>query len=70
MTPMECFFDLSKHCFRVAAEIGAGRTAFTLDGVTGMLAVQFDGVNPARFERIALRAVYRDGVLLPVMPQR
>ena len=66
----ERLYALGIDAFRVAAEIGAGRTAFTLDGVTGMLAVQFDGVNPARFERIALRAVYRDGVLLPVMPQR
>ena len=66
----ERLYALGIDAFRVAAEIGAGQTGFTLDGVTGMLAVQFDGVNPARFERIGLRAVYRDGMLLPVPPAR
>ena len=63
---LERLYALGIDAFRVAAEIGAGRDGFTIDGVTGRLTVQFDGINPALFERLEQQAVYTDGVVLPV----
>lgn len=62
---LERLYALGIDAFRVAAEIGAGRPAFTIDGVTGRLAVEFDGRSAARFERIEPQAVYREGVVTP-----
>ena len=63
---LERLYALGIDAFRVAAEIGAGRERFTLDGVTGRLTVQFDGIAPATFERVEQQAIYTDGMVLPV----
>lgn len=63
---LERLYALGIDAFRVAAEIGAGHDRFTIDGVTGKLTVQFDGVSPALFERLEQPAIYTDGVVLPV----
>ena len=64
---LERLYALGIDAFRVAAEIGAGHDRFTIDGVTGRLTVQFDGVGPATFERLEQQAIYADGVVLPVV---
>ncbi len=67
---LERLYALGIDAFRVAAEIGAGHDSFTIDGVTGRLSIQFDGVGPARFERLEQQAIYTDGVVLPVASGR
>ena len=64
---LERLYALGIDAFRVAAEIGAGHDRFTIDGVTGRLTVQFDGIGPATFERLEQQAIYADGVVLPVV---
>jgi outer membrane PBP1 activator LpoA protein len=59
----ERLYALGLDALRIAREIGvAHRTRFELDGVTGQLKIQF-GKGPARFERQAVPAVYRAGLL-------
>lgn len=62
---MERLYALGIDAFRIAAEIGAGRSAFIIDGVTGRLSVQFDGIHPALFERIEPQATVTGGVATP-----
>ncbi|SFU42963.1 penicillin-binding protein activator [Pseudoduganella namucuonensis] len=67
---MERLYALGIDAFRVAREVARGAVKhepakFKLDGVTGQLSVQF-GDGPARFERRALPAVYKNGVPVPV----
>jgi outer membrane PBP1 activator LpoA protein len=63
---MERLYALGIDAFRVAREIALHpHSRFSLDGVTGKLAVSF-GQGPARFERTEQAAMYRDGVLTPL----
>lgn len=67
---MERLYALGIDAFRVAREVARGAVKhepakFKLDGVTGQLSVQF-GDGPARFERRALPAVYKNGVPVPL----
>ena len=66
----ERLYALGIDAFRVASEIGAGHLAFTLDGVTGKLSVQFDGTRPAVFVRTEQQAAYADGALAAVPDER
>ena len=59
----ERLYALGIDAFRVAIEIGAGHQAFTLDGVTGQLTVQFDGIRPANFMRTEQQARYAEGAV-------
>lgn len=61
----ERFYALGIDAYRIAREIGRGRTNFELDGVTGRLRVTFGG-GGARVDRIVLPAAYRDGVVVPL----
>jgi uncharacterized protein len=64
----ERLYALGIDAFRIAREIGVNhQTQFKLDGVTGVLTVQFNN-GPPRFERKMLPAVFRSGVL-QVLPQ-
>ena len=67
---LERLYALGIDAYRVAAEIGAGRPDFTIDGVTGKLAVQFDGSHPAIFERTGQQAIYAEGLILPLATSR
>lgn len=49
----------------VAAELAAGRRDFDMQGVTGQLAISMQGAQPAIFQRTHMRAVYRQGVVVP-----
>lgn len=62
---MERFYALGIDAYRVARELALQNDQFELDGVTGKLVVQFDS-NTARIDRVAQRAVYRDGSVAPV----
>ena len=66
----ERLYALGIDAFRVAQEIGAGHQSFTLDGVTGQLAVQFDGIRPAVFARSEQQARYAAGAVAPVVDGR
>ena len=66
----ERLYALGIDAFRVAGEISAGRPVFTIDGVTGKLYVQFDGIRPATFARIEQTARYSGGVAAPVIDGR
>ena len=66
----ERLYALGIDAFRVAREIGTGRQAFTLDGVTGQLSVQFDGIQPAFFSRAEQPARYTSGAVAPVADGR
>ena len=66
----ERLYALGIDAFRVASEIGAGHQSFTLDGVTGQLAVQFDGIRPAVFTRSEQQARYTAGAVAPVIDGR
>jgi outer membrane PBP1 activator LpoA protein len=63
---IERFYALGIDAYRVAREIGRGRTNFDLDGVTGRLRVVFGG-NAAYLERVALPATYREGIVVPLV---
>lgn len=60
---LERLYALGIDAFRVGRELASDRTSFQLDGVTGRLAVRF-GQEGATFERTALHAVYRDGIVV------
>lgn len=64
----ERLYALGIDAYRVAAEIGAGHDTFDIDGVTGRLSVQFDGIKPAVFQRTGLEAIYVKGMVEPMMP--
>jgi outer membrane PBP1 activator LpoA protein len=57
-------YALGIDAYRIARELGAGRTYFELDGVTGRLRVQFGSVT--RFEREQQPAFYQEGKVAPV----
>lgn len=61
----ERLYALGIDAYRVAREVGAGRTDFSLDGVTGRLTVRF-GSGGASFERVETQAIYRDGRVQPL----
>ncbi|MFC7518759.1 penicillin-binding protein activator [Herbaspirillum sp. GCM10030257] len=62
---MERFYALGIDAYRVARELALQNDQFQIDGVTGKLIVQFDG-NTAHIDRVAQRAVYRDGSVTPI----
>lgn len=65
---MERLYALGIDAYRVAREIARHPASrFQLDGVTGRLGVSF-GLGEARFERVELPAIYKNGVPLP-LPQ-
>jgi outer membrane PBP1 activator LpoA protein len=66
---LERLYALGIDAFRIAREIGQRHTDFDLDGVSGKLHVSF-GNGATRFERTALQAVYRDGVVVPLNADR
>ena len=57
---MERLYALGIDAYRIAREVAANHGSFELDGVTGVLKVNF-GNDRARFSRTELPAVYRDG---------
>jgi len=59
-------YALGIDAYRVAREIASNNHNFDLDGVTGKLAINF-GEGPARFERTEQPAIYRDGLVVPVL---
>jgi uncharacterized protein len=60
---IERLYALGIDAYRVAREIAMGNDNFELDGVTGKLSIRFDR-SGAHFERIADRAIYRDGAVV------
>ncbi len=62
---LERLYALGIDAFRVAREIAARRTDFSLDGVTGRLRVRF-GSAGNHFHRAAQPAAYRDGKVEPL----
>lgn len=62
---LERLYALGIDAYRVAHQIAMQRRAFELDGVTGKLAVSLDAAG-ARFSRVADRAVYRNGTVVPL----
>jgi uncharacterized protein len=62
---LERLYALGIDAFRVAQEVALGRLQFQIDGVTGKLRVNLDKES-ARFERIEMPAVYREGRVVPV----
>ncbi|MDC8757926.1 penicillin-binding protein activator [Janthinobacterium fluminis] len=63
---MERLYALGIDAFRVAREIALHPASrFTLDGVTGKLAISF-GQGAAQFERVEQTATYKNGVLAPL----
>ena len=63
---IERLYALGIDAFRVAREIAMNNASFEVDGVTGRLSVRF---SPAavRFDRIEQQAIFRDGVIVPVL---
>jgi outer membrane PBP1 activator LpoA protein len=59
-------YALGIDAYRVAREVASNNHDFDLDGVTGKLAVNF-GDGPAKFERTEQPAIYRDGLVVPVL---
>jgi outer membrane PBP1 activator LpoA protein len=66
---MERLYALGIDAYRVAREVAAQQGEFELDGVTGRLMVQA-GKQQARLQRIAERAVYRNGIAVPLEMQQ
>lgn len=62
---LERLYALGIDAYRVAHEIAMQRRSFEIDGVTGRLAVSLDDAG-ARFARIAEKAVYRNGTVVPL----
>jgi outer membrane PBP1 activator LpoA protein len=62
---MERLFALGIDAYRVAREIALNRPAFDIDGVTGRLKVNF-GRGGTRLQRLETRAVFKDGVVVPL----
>lgn len=65
----ERLYALGIDAYRVAHEIAMQRRSFELDGVTGQLAVSLDAAG-ARFSRTPKKAVYRNGVVAPLVNGR
>lgn len=60
---LERLYALGIDAYRIAREVAAAHRQFEIDGVTGLLTVNF-GPGRADIERIALPAVYQDGAVL------
>ncbi len=66
---LERLYALGIDASRIATEVAARHTDFTLDGVSGKLAIKF-GDGTTSFRRMPLQAVYRDGFVAPLVPAR
>ncbi|MFT5960985.1 MAG: outer membrane PBP1 activator LpoA protein [Burkholderiaceae bacterium] len=64
---LERLYALGIDAWRIANEVGAHHPRFVLDGVSGKLAVTFDG-SETSFRRTSLQAVFRDGTVAPLVP--
>lgn len=64
---LERLYALGIDAWRVANEVGAHHTRFVLDGVSGKLTVNF-GEGATSFRRTPLQAVYRGGIVVPLVP--
>ena len=62
---LERLYGLGIDAYRIAREIGARRTSFELDGVSGKLQIDF-GDGAARFKRTLVPAIYQDGLVAPL----
>jgi outer membrane PBP1 activator LpoA protein len=62
---MERLYALGVDAYQVARGVAAQRGVFDVNGATGRLKVSI-GAGPARFERTASPAVYRDGIAAPI----
>lgn len=62
---LQRLYALGIDAYRVAREIAAQQTNFTIDGVTGALTVTFGKATPS-FKRIEQPAIYRQGNLVPL----
>lgn len=62
---LERLYALGIDAYRVAQQIAMQRRSFELDGLTGRLAVSLDAAS-ARFSRVAEKAVYRNGAVVPL----
>ncbi len=60
---MERLVALGIDAWRVARELAADKTTFDLDGVTGRLQIDLHATG-TRFKRVAVPAVYRDGMVV------
>jgi uncharacterized protein len=61
---LERLYALGIDAYRIAKELAAKHTKFTIDGVTGRLSVDISKPG-GRFERVEIPAVYQGGVLSP-----
>ena len=61
---LERLYALGIDAYRIAREIGAHRSHFEIDGVSGKLQIDF-GDGAARFKRTLLPAIYQDGLVMP-----
>ncbi len=62
---LQRLYALGIDAYRVAREIAAHQTDFTIDGVTGALTISFGKGTPS-FKRVEQPAVYRQGNLVPL----
>jgi outer membrane PBP1 activator LpoA protein len=62
---LQRLYALGIDAYRVAREIAANQTDFSIDGVTGALTIHFGKGTPS-FKRVEQPAVYRQGVLVPL----
>ncbi|MGZ3238672.1 MAG: penicillin-binding protein activator, partial [Burkholderiaceae bacterium] len=62
---LQRLYALGIDAYRVAKEIAAQQSEFTIDGVTGALTISF-GKGPPSFKRVEQQAIYRKGNLVPV----
>lgn len=62
---IERLYALGIDAYRVAHNIAIKQTDFSIDGVTGKLAIRF-GQGAPHFERIMQPAIYREGVVRPL----
>lgn len=65
---MDRLYALGIDAYRVAREVAAQQSEFELDGVTGRLLVQM-GTQQASLQRMVERAVYRNGIAVPLETQ-
>jgi outer membrane PBP1 activator LpoA protein len=65
---LDRLYALGIDAYRVALEIGRARRSFDIDGVTGKLSISIEPAG-SHFQRIETRAIYRDGVVIPIADQ-
>jgi outer membrane PBP1 activator LpoA protein len=66
---LERLYALGIDAYRIAHEIAMQRRRFEIDGVTGRLGVSLEDAG-ARFTRIAEKAIYRNGTVVPLQNGR